>query len=167
VKTTIDDFRRDKIAGVLARDDWAIISAFVPCLPFVDKGVWVDVMHGRTNVLRHNLIADGHQTWEVTGRYEGERELSILVLGITPLAALVYGRQFGQRTVLVGRGLLDCEAGCVLEGARAVGIEVLHTDNPTGDYSRIHATQTCFRVRFADEQAPLGSSTTIELAEAA
>lgn len=157
-QTTIEDFRPDRIHGVLQRDDWAIISAHVAPLAHVSAAVWRAAMRDRTMALNDVIRKLGHTVWAVTGRYDGVSEESFLVLGITPSDAACLGCDFGQACVLVGRGILQCYAPSVLPHDRAVGIEVLHTDHPTGDYTRIHAARVVFRVITAGMQAERDAS---------
>lgn len=151
--TTIDDFQPDQIHGVLQRDDWAIISAHVAPLAHVSAAVWRAAMRDRTMALNDAVRKLGHMVWAVTGRYDGVSEESFLVLGITLPGAVKLGSQFDQRCVLVGAGIAICGWGRVAPADRAVGIEVLHTDHPSGDYTRIHAAQVTFRVITAGMQA--------------
>lgn len=151
--TTIEDFRPDRIHGVLQRDDWAIISAHVAPLAHVSAAVWRAAMRDRTMALNDVIRKLGHTVWAVTGRYDGVSEESFLVLGVGPRTAAALGSEFGQQCVLVGRGILMCDEPRVLENDLAVAIEVLHTDHPTGDYTRIHAARVAFRVITAGMQA--------------
>lgn len=162
--TTIDDFRPDRIHGVLQRDDWAIISAHVAPLAHVSAAVWRAAMRDRKTALNDAIRKLGHTVWAVTGRYDGVSEESFLVLGIKAREAAKLGHEFSQWCILTGKGLLRCTSVGTLVDAvdleqfyepddRAVGIEVLHTDHSTGDYTRIHAARVAFRVITAGMQA--------------
>jgi hypothetical protein len=105
---TIRDFEPGAVKDILERSDWAILSAENPGTFTLSP----DHNAARTHALCTGLTLSGYRFTEVEGLYEGKRERSVLVLGISEQYALYLAASFSQSSILTRRGLVFTDGTC-------------------------------------------------------
>lgn len=135
---TLDDFRPGNITGILNRSRWTILEAGNP----MGKADTPENNAAAMAKLKAMLDERGLEYVDTIGRY-GNVAPGVLVLGMAEDDAVALGREFGQESVLVRRGLaygddtLDATTGTVEE----------ITPGPDDDYyTTIPSLGTSFRV---------------------
>lgn len=134
---TLDDFRPERIANVLNRSGWAILTAENP------MGVEAapEANAAAQSALQAALDAAGFKYLRAIGSY-GNKENPFVVIGITEDQALALGARFRQDSVLTNRGLVYPRDGSVTP---ATGITIFETA-PEDFYTEIPELGTRFVV---------------------
>ncbi|MBP8282326.1 MAG: DUF3293 domain-containing protein, partial [Chromatiaceae bacterium] len=151
VPATLDDFRPGKVGGILGRSRWTILEAGNP----MGQADTPENNAAQMAKLKAMLDERGLEYVDTIGRY-GNIAPGVLVLGMSEDDAVALGREFGQESVLVRRGLaygddtLDATTGTVEE----------ITPGPDDDYyTTIPSLGTSFRVGIDfDNRQPRGSN---------
>lgn len=146
---TIHDFTPGNVHRILRRGAWALISAEVEGNPVWSSSLRARVNAARTSHLRRNLARFNVDEYEVIGYWAGARECSSLVLGISPVDALLLGRMYGQQAVITRDGLIYCDTG-VIRPALEV-IEVPRAKLGREDHTYVPATEAAFRIVFPEQ----------------
>jgi hypothetical protein len=133
---TLDDFDASRVPELLSKTGWAMMTAENP------MGVQVTREENETlqAQLKAYLDARGLEYHVAEGHY-GQRENSLLVLGIGELDAIFLGRWFRQESVLTRRGLLFHDDSVV----PATGV-VVYEHRPEDLYTFLPVTGALFKV---------------------
>jgi hypothetical protein len=133
---TLDDFDRSRLPELLSKTGWAMMTAENP------MGVQVTREDNETlqAQLKADLDARGLEYHVAEGHY-GQKENSLLVLGIGELDAMVLGTCFRQDSVLTRRGLLFHDGWVV----PATGVDV-YEHRPEDLYTFLPVTNALFQV---------------------
>ena len=95
------DFTPERVAGILGRSGWSILTAENPMGVQATPEANVAAMER----LKAELDAVGIEYLEAVGSY-GQRENSLVLLGVSEQQALEIGRRYQQDSVLTRRGLV-------------------------------------------------------------
>jgi hypothetical protein len=134
---TLDDFKPNKVKNLLAKTDWAILTAENPNA----QQLSVEENAQRNADLRADLEAMGAKFVEVEGKYGGNVENSVAITGITREQANELGIKYGQQSVLTRDGLVYPDG--TVNPAKSVTV---HAKAPSDFYSTIPSTGATFAV---------------------
>ena len=98
----LEDFKPEKIEGLLNKDGWAILTAENP----KGKALTPAENTHRMAAMRAELDAAGIEHHAATGNYGGNKEHSVVLTNVTKEQAREIADRWDQETVLVKEGLL-------------------------------------------------------------
>lgn len=130
-------FSPKNITDVLQKEDWAIITAENPKANALSSAENAVLMQE----LKATLDAKGLTYVEAKGKYAGNKENSLVVLGVSKAVAQDLGRLFEQESVLTKDGLLYSDGRV----APATGV-TKHKQIPEDNYTHIPATGATFSI---------------------
>jgi hypothetical protein len=146
-KATLEDFAPGKVKDLLHKTDWAILTAENPAA----QQLTPEENSARMVELRTDLILQGVQFEVAEGKYSGNSETSLILLGVTQDQATAIGQKYGQESVLTRAGLVYPDG--TVNPAKAVNT---FDKAPDDFYTSVPATGALFSVDIDfDNRVPL------------
>lgn len=156
IAATPEDFAPGRVANVLNRGGWAIITAENPG----GKTAAPEENAAQQALLKAELDKAGYTYEQIEGKYapDGEEQTTplehpFLVYGVDTARALELGRLFGQDSVLTKEGLVYHDG--TVEPAKRV---IEHKTEPANYWSRVPSTGAMFTADIdSGNRVPLGA----------